>query len=421
VKNIFYNIGFTLSLVVGCHATLQESGVQPEFTASEPTPIVEPLVTNDSSAYNSEVKDFFEKKLFQGNFNGGVLVAKGNTIIYENYKGFPDLRLKQKNIDEYTPMHVASVSKNFAAAAILKLTEENKLTITQPVTDFFPAFPYTDVNVEMLLSHRSGLPDYMHFMEKYWTDKTKLATNQDVLNAMIAYKPNIEFKAGTRFNYSNTNFILLALIIEKLTGLPYPEFMKKTFFEPLQMEDTYVASITDINAVTPSFQASGRYWQTDFMEATYGDKNIYTTPRDILRWTLALSTGKIIHKSLLDSAFIPYSNERKSVHNYGFGWRLLMLPNDKKVIYHNGRWHGTNAALAMLPEDNVTIIVIGNRYNSNIYNVAKASYNLFGDYVKIPPPRTYAHKKHSSKKYYASKKRRSSTSSAKKSVSKSTK
>ena len=421
MKNIFYNIGFTLSLVVGCHATLQENNIQPELTAAPPNPIVEPLVTNDSSAYSSEVRDFFDKKLFEGNFNGGVLVAKGNTIIYERYKGFEDLRTKETSIDDATPMHVASVSKNFAAAAILKLTEENKLQITQPVTDFFPAFPYTDINVEMLLSHRSGLPDYMHFMDKYWTDKTKLATNQDVLNTLINSKPNIEFKAGTRFNYSNTNFTLLALIIEKVTGLSYPDYMHKTFFEPLQMHDTYVASINDIAAVTPSFEASGRYWKTDFIEATYGDKNIYTTPRDLLRWTLALSEGKVIHKSLLDSAFIPYSNERKSIHNYGFGWRLLMLPNDKKVIYHNGRWHGTNAALAMLPEDDVTIIVIGNRYNSNIYNVAKASYNLFGDYVKIPPPGVYAHKKHHSKKYLASKKRKSSSTSSRRTTSKSTK
>ena len=408
MKHIFYNIGFTLSLVVGCHATLQENKVQPEFTsAPPPAPVATPIIKNDSSAYTNTVKDFFEKKLLNGRFNGGVLVAKGNEIIYEKYQGYEDLRTKKAVIDEATPMHVASVSKNFAAAAILKLSEENKLQITEPLTNFFPGFPYTDVNVEMLLSHRSGLPDYMHFLEKYWTDKNSYANNQDVLNAMINYQPKIEFKAGTRFEYSNTNFVLLALVIEKVTGLSYPEYMKKTFFEPLQMEDTYVASVADMPSVTPSFAANGRYWQTNFMDATYGDKNIYTTPRDLLKWSLAVSQGKVIRQSLVDSAFTPYSNEKKTVHNYGFGWRLLMLPNDKKVIYHNGKWHGTNASLAMLPEDNVTIIVIGNRYNSNIYNVSRASYNLFGDYIKIEPQRHYVAKKHykrSSKRSVAKKK-----------------
>jgi CubicO group peptidase (beta-lactamase class C family) len=408
LKHIFYNIGFTLSLVVGCHATLQENKSQPEFTGAPPSTIVaEPLVTNDSSAYTNVVKDFFEQKLLHGSFNGGVLVAKGNEIIYEKYQGYEDLRTKATAIDEATPMHVASVSKNFAAAAILKLSEENKLQISQPLTDFFPNFPYTDVTVEMLLSHRSGLPDYMHFLEKYWIDKNSYANNNDVLTAMINYQPKIEFKAGTRFEYSNTNFVLLALVIEKVTGLPYPEYMKKTFFEPLQMQDTYVASVADMPSVTPSFAANGRYWQTNFMDATYGDKNIYTTPRDLLKWSLAVSQGKVIRQSLVDSAFTPYSNEKKTVHNYGFGWRLLMLPNDKKVIYHNGKWHGTNASLAMLPEDNVTIIVIGNRYNSNIYNVARASYNLFGDYIKIVPQRHWVakkHYKHSSKRSVAKKK-----------------
>jgi CubicO group peptidase (beta-lactamase class C family) len=417
LKNVLYNIGFTLSLVIGCNATLQENNFQPEFTAAPPAIEAETLVINDSSAYSNTVKDFFEKKLFHGSFNGAVLVAKGNEIIYERYQGFEDLRTKKQTIDELTPLHVASVSKNFAAAAILKLSEDNKLHITQPLTDFFPGFPYTDVTVEMLLAHRSGLPDYMHFLEKYWFDKRSFANNQDVLNAMITHQPKIDFKAGTRFAYSNTNFVLLALVIEKVSGLSYPEFMKQTFFEPLQMEDTYVASVDDMSSVTPSFKSNGRYWDTNFMDATYGDKNIYTTPRDLLRWSLAVTDGKVIRQTLVDSAFTPYSNERKSVHNYGFGWRLLMLPNDKKVIYHNGKWHGTNASLAMLPEDDVTIIVIGNRYNSNIYNVARASYNLFGDYIKISPKKHYTAKKHykySSKKSAVKKKssKKSYTSSA---------
>jgi CubicO group peptidase (beta-lactamase class C family) len=382
LKSTLYSLGFTLSLVVGCNAALENKS-QHEFTQALPAfeSTLQPFTFSDSSSDYDAVKNYFEKKLVTRNFNGGILVAKGNSIIYEKYVGYTDLRTKDNAIDAESPMHIASVSKNFAATAILKLVQEGKLQLTDPLTNFFPNFPYEGITVQMLLSHRSGLPDYMHFLDNAGWDRNKQATNQDVLNSLYTLHPNVEFKAGTRFTYSNTNFVLAALIIEKLSGLPYPEYMKKTFFEPLQMNDTYIADLNDLSTVTPSFEANGRYWKPDFLEGTYGDKNVYTTPRDLLKWTLALKHDQLIDQSMLDAAFTPYSNERPGVHNYGFGWRLLMLKNGKKIVYHNGRWHGTNAALAMLPEEDVTIIIIGNKFNSNIYNAARNSYDIFGDYL----------------------------------------
>ena len=131
---------------------------------------------------------------------------------------------------------------------------------------------------------------------------------------------------------------------------------------------------------TPSFKHNGGFWQNDMMEGTYGDKNIYSTAQDLLKWDQALYTDQFLSKALLDSAFTPYSNERPSIHNYGLGWRMLMIPNGKKVIYHFGRWHGFNAAFARLQDEKVTIIILGNKYNSNIYKAASKAYNLFGDY-----------------------------------------
>jgi len=374
-------------MVVGCNATLENSSQQQELTQAFPPAFpspfqstFQPVLVRDSSEYYDAVKGFFEKSLIRRNFNGGILVAKGNSIIYENYLGYKDLRTKEP-LGAGTPMHIASVSKNFAAAAILKLIQEGKLRLNEPIADFFPNFPYNGVTVHMLLSHRSGLPDYMHFLDNSGWNRNLSATNKDVLNSLYTLHPRAEFPAGTRFTYSNTNFVLIALIVEKLSGLPYPEYMKTNFFQPLQMENTYVATLSDLSTSTPSFEGNGRYWETDFLEGTYGDKNIYTTPRDLLKWTLALTNGKLINQSLLDSAFIPYSNEHPGTHNYGLGWRLLMLKNGKKVIYHNGRWHGTNASLAILPDEDIRIIIIGNRYNSNIYSVARNSYDIFGNYL----------------------------------------
>ena len=420
---MLYSIGITLSLVFGCNASLENKS-QHEFTQALPafsTPVLQPFTINDSSTEYDAVKNYFERRLITRNFNGSILVAKGNSIIYEKYVGYKDLRTKQEAIDADSPLHIASVSKNFAATAILKLSQEGRVQLTDPVSNFFPNFPYEGITVQMLLSHRSGLPDYMHFLDNAGWDKNKLASNQDVLNSLYTLHPKIEFKAGTRFTYSNTNFVLVALIVEKLTGLPYPQYMKKTFFEPLQMNDTYIATLNDLSTVTPSFEANGRIWKTDFLEATYGDKNIYTTPRDLLKWTLALKHDQLIDQSLLDSAFTPYSNERPGTHNYGFGWRLLILKNGKKIIYHNGRWHGTNAALAMLPDEDVTIIIIGNKYNSNIYNAARNSYDIFGDYLhggnvnEEEEPVVRVHHHHSAKKAIA-KKRSTKKAVAKKST-----
>ena len=383
MKNTIYSIGFTL--IIGCHVTAEKSITpQPEY-AAVPAFKFQPLGKDDSLRYYSAVRDFFEKSLISNrNFNGGVLIAKGSSIIYEEYKGYKDPKTKEL-LDANSPMHIASVSKNFAAAAVLRLIQEGRLGLNDTLSSFFPNFPYNGVTVKMLMNHRSGLPNYVHYLERMGWNKNQYVTNQDVLNSLYTMHPEPEFRAGTHFSYSNTNFVLLAMIVEKITGMPYPDYLKKNFFEPLDMNDTYVFSLSDSITAIKSYNAYGTLWKYDFLENTYGDKNIYTTPRDLLKWSVALSDGKVINQSLLDSAFTPYSFERPGVHNYGLGWRLLTLKNGKKVVYHNGRWHGTNAAFTKLTDEDVTIIIIGNRYDPNIYTTARKAYDIFGDYQQGGP------------------------------------
>ncbi|MBA2746087.1 MAG: serine hydrolase, partial [Flavisolibacter sp.] len=132
--------------------------------------------------------------------------------------------------------------------------------------------------------------------------------------------------------------------------------------------------------VTQSYQPNGALWTLDFSDGVYGDKNIYSTPRDLLKWDQALYAGKILQQHILDSAYLPYSNERPGVNNYGLGWRMLLIPNGKKVVFHHGRWHGFNSAFARLRDEKVTIIILGNKYNRNVYTTARRLYNLFGNY-----------------------------------------
>ncbi len=329
--------------------------------------------------YYRELSNFFDTSLLNAGFNGGILIAKNGEIIYEKYSGLTDLR-KKDSITAETALHIASTSKTFTATAVLRLIQENKLSLNDTITKFFPALPYPGITVQMLLSHRSGLPNYIYFADHSDWDKKKKATNEDILQIMYRDQPKRSYPPGKRFYYSNTNFMLLAMIVEKVTGKTFPEYMQQKFFGPLQMTHSFVFTLKDTLTATPSFTPSGGYWDYDFLDGTYGDKNIYTTPRDLLKWDQALYSGQVIRAGLLDTAFAPYSFEKPSVHNYGLGWRLQLLPNGKKVVYHFGKWHGFNAAFARLMDEKATIIILGNRFTRKIYSAAHLCYDFFGDY-----------------------------------------
>ena len=333
----------------------------------------------EKKRYHNLVADFLERNLLRGSFNGAILVAKNGIPVYERYVGFRDLRTKDSLTAE-TPFQIASTSKPFTATAVLQLVQQGKLNLDAPVTQFFPGFPYPEVTVKTLLNHRSGLPNYLYYMEKGNWDRKLMATNSDVVNTLVQWQPPKAYRTNTHFNYCNTNYVLLASIVEKVSGLSFPKYMQQNIFEPLGMTNTYVHTIEDSARTTPSFDGYGSLWALDFSDGPYGDKNIYSTPRDLLKWDQAWYTNAVLDEPMKDSSIIGYSNERPSTHNYGLGWRLLTLPNGKKVVYHHGRWHGFNSAFARLTDENVTIIIITNRFNRYVYTVARKMYDLFGNY-----------------------------------------
>jgi len=172
---------------------------------------------------------------------------------------------------------------------------------------------------------------------------------------------------------------LLALLVERVTGIKFPAFMKQTFFVPLQMKNTFVYQPTDTAKPALSYDWRGRLIPLNHLDGVYGDKNIYTTPQDLFTWDRALSCNKIFTPETLVQAYTPYSNEKAGIRNYGLGWRMNIFPDGKKMIYHNGWWHGSNAAFIRLLDESATIIVIGNKFNRSIYH-AKILSKLFGAY-----------------------------------------
>jgi CubicO group peptidase (beta-lactamase class C family) len=346
----------------------------------QPSP--HPLSKAEQKSEELKLTDFFKNTLLRnpGIFSGSILVAKGGNILYENYQGFEDYPAKKKPLTDTSSLHIASTSKTFTGIATLMLVQQKKLSLEDTVGKFFNNWPYPGVTVKTLLNHRSGIPNYLYFMDASYWDQQKMATNQDVLEVLLRNRPAKHATPDRRFEYSNTNYLLLALIIEKVSGMSFPDFIQTQIFEPLQMKNSFVFQLKDTSRATPSFQPGGSRWVFDHLDLTYGDKNIYSTPRDLLKWDQILYTFQVIDKELLEAAFSPYSFEKPGTHNYGLGWRLELLPNGKKIIYHFGRWHGNNSAFTRLPDEKVTIIILGNKFNRNIYSVAHKSYDLFGIY-----------------------------------------
>ena len=338
------------------------------------TPIEIPAVTsltNTEELLRKSSTKFFEESLLRTRFNGAILVAHNGKIVFEEYEGLKEV-IKGDPIDSATSFHLASVSKTFTGMAVLKLWEDGKLNIDEKVDKYISGFPFHQITVRNLLSHRSGLPNYVYFAEQVGWNRKKYLHNDDMLKLLIANRSRLRIgKPNACFDYCNTNYALLAIIIERVSGKSFSSYMYETFFEPIGMTNTFVFDINKTEKVLPSFKYNNRLEPMMFLDAIYGDKNIYSTTRDMLKWDIALCSGKLFKQSTLDQAFRGYSYERKGVKNYGLGWRLYEMPSGKKIVYHNGWWHGNNTVFSKLMQDSTTIIVLGNKFNRNIYQAKK--------------------------------------------------
>jgi CubicO group peptidase (beta-lactamase class C family) len=340
------------------------------------------LTPDELNYYKRMVDNHLDSTLGRTRFNGSVLVAKNGQIVFEEYNGFVDPRTKRDSITSTTPFHLASVSKTFTGMATLRLWEESKLNIDDPVSKYLPGFPLEGVTIRLLLNHRSGIPKYDHYMGEMGWDKHKMISNQDVLDFLIANYKKIPIAQPNRgFSYSNTNYALLALIIEKVSGSPYPAYLKKTFFDPLGMKDSYVFTLADSARYMPSFYYNNREYRFEFLDAVYGDKNIYSTVRDLLKWDQALQNETFFKKSTLEQAYAGYSFEKPGTHNYGLGWRMYLLKNGKKLVYHNGWWHGNRTSFYRMTDENATIIALSNNDCRYVYKVKELA-DIFGDYMQ---------------------------------------
>lgn len=327
-----------------------------------------------------KIEAFYRKNIGLADFSGALLVAKNGKILFEDYKGYENFAEK-KPINAQSALHLASVSKVLTATLILKLVQENKIALDEKVQTYLPDFPYTQTSVRTLLNHRSGLPHYSRFSEyfKKWNSR-KVLTNEDVLQYLKKHKFPLLSKDNRNFNYCNTNYAILALIAEKVTTQSFPEAMKSYVFEPLGMNDSFVIDFeTQKKQVSQSYKTNYVNHGWDQFDAIYGDKNIYASLRDMVKFDLATYSETFLRKDLLEEALKGYSYEKRGFNNYGLGYRMKEFDNGETMHYHNGWWHGNTSSYITMKKDTVVIIALSNKYTQKTYRAMRLTA-LFGDF-----------------------------------------
>ena len=325
------------------------------------TIIVERYSESETQKVSHKLDSLLKRINKRHDFHGSILVAKNGKILYDNHIGYADFR-KKELLNEASVFQLASVSKQFTAAAIMLLYERNQIQLTDTVNNYFPNFPYENVTIKNLLNHTSGLPKYFWVAEHKWKQE-KAPTNSEMMTLLESSNVQRFFKPGRNFDYSNTGYFVLASIVEKVSGTSFSSFVKENIFEPLDMNDSFVYSFE--NDQVKANQLTGyriyRGWRhlkinSTVNDAIVGDKNVYATSEDLFKWTLGLNSGKLLSKESLDLMYTKGETVYGRKVPYGFGFRIHT--KEQKTIYHHGKWNGFSTGLTQYPEDDLVVIIL---------------------------------------------------------------
>jgi CubicO group peptidase (beta-lactamase class C family) len=316
-------------------------------------------------------------------FSGVVLVADKGKIQYETATGYRDFAklvpLKKTDIFE-----LASVSKEFTAMVIMMLKQQGLLQYDDPVEKYLD-IPYKGISIRNLLTHTSGLPDYQAIMDANW-DKSKVAGNNDILAYLNKYAPPKLFEPGTKYTYSNTGYVLLASIAEKVSGRDFIEFCTTEIFHKLGMKNTAIRTLEE-KAAVENFaighlyvKEKDRYISADsFPSSNYtiwlgnrkGPGRISSTAQDLLKWDQALYTEKLVSQQTLAEAFTPMLLKNGTISNYGFGWELILDNPSGKIVWHNGDNPGYKTQIMRYLGKNRTLIILCNNASDEFTNLVQ--------------------------------------------------
>jgi CubicO group peptidase (beta-lactamase class C family) len=302
-----------------------------------------------------------------GNPGASVLVLKNGEALARGSYGMADLEA-QVPVTPATNFRLASVSKQFTAAAVLLLMEEGKLGLDDPITQWLPSLPAIarEATLRHLLTHTSGLIDYEDVMPA--APSTQLS-DRDVLQ-LLATQNRTYFPPGGGYRYSNSGYVLLGLVVEKASGQTFSNFLRERIFRPLGMNNTvaHVESRTVVRHRAYGYSHEGARWtRTDQSptSATLGDGGIYSSIDDLARWDAALYDDRLLRPESLASAFAPATATDDPAVSYGFGWRIT-----GETLWHSGESIGFRNVLVRYPERRLTVIVLTNRNDPEPFPLA---------------------------------------------------
>lgn len=320
---------------------------------------------------DSVVNDLFKSE----RFNGNVLVAEKGNVLYNKSFGNANESTKEL-LNENSIFELASVSKQFTAMAIVILKEKGKLSYEDKISTFLPQLSnYKNVTIKHLLNHTGGLPDYMDLMDSLF-DKSKIATNKDIVDLFSKHNPKILFEPNTKWEYSNTGYAFLASIIEKVSGTSYGNYLQKAIFKPLEMNNTFVYTRRFAPKKISNYafgyiysDSLKKYILPDELEETkmviwldgiVGDGTVNSTVNDLLKWDRALYTEKLVSSESKKEIFRAVELNNKSKRDYGFGWALSDDETYGKIVNHSGGWPGYKTFIERHIDNDKTIIVLQN-------------------------------------------------------------
>ncbi len=344
------------------------------------------------------IDSVFQTLYDQGKFNGNVLIAEQGKVKYQKSFGLANETTGEK-LSERSVFELASVSKQFTAMGIVLLHEQGKLRYDDPLSKYIPELDfYTGVTIRNLLHHTGGLPDYMGLMYLSW-DKSRIATNQDVIDALAAQRPAAVFEPGLKFEYSNTGYLLLASVIERVSGMSFTDFMASRIFKPLDMKQTlvyrrryaprdiphyaygYVYSDSLARNVLPDSLEDYRI--VVWLDGVTGDGMVNSTTTDLLKWDRALYKNKLVSREAIAAMFEPAILKDGSRSKYGYGWALSQLNGIGQIVSHSGGWPGYITIIERHLEQDKTIIILQNSERGTV--PVKTVRNLLYNIEEIPP------------------------------------
>ncbi|KAA5532252.1 serine hydrolase [Taibaiella lutea] len=312
-----------------------------------------------------------------GKFNGNVLLAENGKVLYEKSFGFANQTTKAP-LNENSIFELASCSKQFTAMAIALLQQQGKLNVDDDFTKYIPELNfYKNITISNLIYHTSGIPDYMQ-LDSMWMDwdEHKIANNGDVIKKFVQYKPALLFTTGSKHEYSNTGYALLASIIERASGMSFGDYLQKNIFKPLKMDHSFVYNrryapkkvdnyafgyVMDDSLNKLVLPDSYMYTQYVYnFDGIVGDGCVNSTVNDLLKWDDALYTNKLLPATVMKTIFESGKLNDGTPTNYGFGWFIKDKPDGTKIVSHSGGWPGYITYIERNMTSHKTIILLQN-------------------------------------------------------------